>query len=454
MRILLLLLIPFLLYGQVTISSISIQGDTLRHGYVLTINGSGFGTKSPAAPLIWDDCETAQLDDPSEPFARGWTETHPYTSVPDTNEWQYHDSTYRNIGHPHTHGHKIGGGMHWLGNLSCADQKDARDVCVTKAFGAQRRVVFAMWYKRLDPLWADPVGGADYNYKDWVVQDGPTAYYGNVFTYCGVVGNYGPSSDSTAEHMTGGQSFPHDQSNNVYGNFYSYSDYPLKINRWATESQYRDDFESYFSSSERLCGKGEKFNEATGWMKQEVLLAANDVGLLYEKGYPMPEYTEHDRGAYTYYQDSIPFFGWGGPSGSATAYTMYQSFTIGGYHRTDLCDGGYWTRDDDGQWFDDMYIDTVLARVLLTDKANYHASKYAEIQIPVTWSNTQITCTVNLGILDSPRADLSYVYLWVFNRDNQRNSTGYQIPIYQGLGGGGGGTPANQIEVKLHRIGN
>lgn len=452
MKYLILLLIPFFLFAQPSITGVSFSSvDTIQHGIIMTITGSGFGTKNPAPPLIWDNCENRILNNPNEYYNAGWTEAHPYPSVPDSNEWQYRDSTFRNVGHPHSHGRKIAGGMHWLDNLSCADQKDARDVLVTKYFGARSRVVFAMWYKRLDPEWADPVPGADYNYKDWVVQDGPTAYYGNVFTYCGVVGNYGPKSDSTAEHMTGGQSFLHDQSNVVYGNFYSYSDRPMKINRWATESQYRDDFASYFSSVNRFCGKGEKYNEAIGWMKQEVLLASNSVGLMYEKGYPPPEYTEHDRGAYTFYQDSVPYFGWGGISGSPTSYNQYQSFSIGGYHRVALCSGGYWTRDDDGQWFDDMYIDTVLARVILTDKSSYNASKLAEIQIPISWTNTQITCTVNLGILDSPRAGLESVYLYVFDRDNNISDP-FRIPLGEAPTGGGG-TPAEQIEVELHKIG-
>ena len=58
MKYLIFLLIPFVLFAQPNITSVTFSsGDTIQHGLVITINGTGFGTKSPAPPIIWDNCE-------------------------------------------------------------------------------------------------------------------------------------------------------------------------------------------------------------------------------------------------------------------------------------------------------------------------------------------------------------------------------------------------------------
>lgn len=446
MKFLLLILIPGWLFSQPNITGVSFTtGDTIQHNITMTITGTGFGIKSPAAPVMWDNCENRTINIVNEWQNAGWTEAHPYPSIPDTWEIQYRDSAYRNAGAPHLHSTKIMGGGHYEGDLGCTT-KDARDVLVTKYWGGDSRVCFAMWYKRLDPLWQDRQVGWDYNYKDWVIQRGPTAWWLSEYVYCGAVGNYGPAADSTAQHRM--QMIALDTLGNSYGNK-NYGTYPMKIcDNGSYLTQYRDDFASVLKNHDDSTAYGEKFNEATGWMKQEIMFASNSVGLIYEKGYPMPEYTERDRGAYTFYQDNIPFFGIG-PAAGPIRFDQYQSLSLGGYHRIDItCENGIATmRDDDWQWFDDMYIDTVLSRVLLTDKASYNSSKLAEIQIPSAWSGTSVTVTTNLGILDSPRAALDTVYVWVFDRDNLRNSTGYPVVIGEAVA-----PPSGQATVDFIKI--
>ena len=116
-----------------------------------------------------------------------------------------------------------------------------------------------------------------------------------------------------------------------------------------------------------------------------------------------------------------------------------RSFTLGGYFRY-VVDGGSIANtadyrggilDSNYRYYDDMYIDTSLARIMLCNNSTYANATICEPQIPSAWSNTTITSTVNLGKLPSSGMG----YLFVFDSSNNHNSTGYPVVI----GGGGGG---------------
>ena len=67
-----------------------------------------------------------------------------------------------------------------------------------------------------------------------------------------------------------------------------------------------------------------------------------------------------------------------------------RTIAIGGYARMQ----GYTTN---WRYFDDIYIDTSLARVVLADKPALSEATIIENQIPTAWSDGSITATVNLG---------------------------------------------------------
>jgi len=48
-------------------------------------------------------------------------------------------------------------------------------------------------------------------------------------------------------------------------------------------------------------------------------------------------------------------------------------------------------------YYDDIYIDTTWARVVVGDNATYSSCTHIEMQIPVTWGANEITATVNQG---------------------------------------------------------
>jgi hypothetical protein len=124
------------------------------------------------------------------------------------------------------------------------------------------------------------------------------------------------------------------------------------------------------------------------------------------------------------FKENCPF--WWDNLGGEFLSNGIQSFTIGGYYRhgQDLNNINTYRGDENNfRYFDDIYIDTTLARVILGNSADYGSCTILEPQIPISWSSNEITCTINLGRL----SNLSNIFVFVFNRDDQRNLSGYTI---------------------------
>jgi len=51
-----------LVYADPSVTSVS---GIVEHGQTITVTGSSFGGKNPAAPLIWDDGEDKTIETPS-----------------------------------------------------------------------------------------------------------------------------------------------------------------------------------------------------------------------------------------------------------------------------------------------------------------------------------------------------------------------------------------------------
>lgn len=97
----LFLLAPTLLFGAVSIADVS---GTLSHGESVIITGSGFGSKSTAAPAIWDDCETGTI-------GSKWTVLLPNAADDSNNDMQYR-TTYRDVAQAHSNSTKYATGCH------------------------------------------------------------------------------------------------------------------------------------------------------------------------------------------------------------------------------------------------------------------------------------------------------------------------------------------------------
>lgn len=151
----------------------------LDHGGLITILGSGFGTKAKAAPLVWDDASSVDI---SEKWDGAWPNTiGPYNT-------NYH-SPMRDIGLPHNHDTRYIAGDQYSPTVATAVPGGATgggNVVVFKNINLRQPFnVYASWYQRLDNEWTF---GANNNIKtfafsvccspyeipnDWYVAYGP-----------------------------------------------------------------------------------------------------------------------------------------------------------------------------------------------------------------------------------------------------------------------------------------
>ena len=74
-------------------------------------------------------------------------------------------------------------------------------------------------------------------------------------------------------------------------------------------------------------------------------------------------------------------------------------------------------------YVDDVYLDNTLARVEICDSKDINSVSNCELQIPSNWSSTEVTFTVNQGAFSS----FNNLYLYVYDKDGNVNSTGYSI---------------------------
>ena len=95
---------------------------------------------------------------------------------------------------------------------------------------------------------------------------------------------------------------------------------------------------------------------------------------------------------------------------------MVRTIGVGGYARMQ----GFTTN---WRYYDDVYVDTTLQRVVLADNPVLANASIVELQIPVTWSDGSITATVNLGKFTQGAS----AYLFVVDASGNPSATGYKV---------------------------
>lgn len=93
-----------------------------------------------------------------------------------------------------------------------------------------------------------------------------------------------------------------------------------------------------------------------------------------------------------------------------------RTIGIGGYARMQGFTSNW-------RYFDDIYIDTTLTRVVLADKPALSQATIIENQIPSAWSDSSITATVNLGKFTQGQK----VYLFVVDSNGTSNAVGTAV---------------------------
>jgi hypothetical protein len=345
----------------------------LTHKGIIILTGEQFGSKIPAAPLIWDDCEGLTVNNDAAVTAV-WDEAHPQLSGAAYEEarTRYRTIPYRSTPAPHTHSKTyLSGGHHQYADNDPAyiPNTSYRDVLVTVDSGtADKDTWFATWYYRLDPDWESPCNSYT-NHKTSVVNGGDTAW-SKPFAYDSYWGvtDAPCTTDNNSIVQIG-----HGASGGVIP---AYSNAPA-------------------SDNPRL-----------NWVRYERKQYSHPTN-----GYRNTYVNNKLAGYYT--------------SGSFNQGNT-RSFTIGGYYRfaSDISNTStYRGCADCYRYFDDMYVDTTFSRVMLGDNATYADCTIIEPQIPSAWADTSITCSVNIGKFP----DNAAVYLFVFDETNNKNPVGYKL---------------------------
>ena len=162
----------------------------LDHKRTITISGTGFGSKAPAAPVVFDDATGSDI-------SRKWDGAWP-NIVPGYNTNYY--SPMRGINPPHSHDTRYIAGAH----ATTAGAYSGEIVIFYKNIPVQPFpfYVYASWYQRADNEW---VFGRDNNYKTFDYSTCCSGPYGEGHTWYTAYGPPHPGSNTdSGQWLIGG----------------------------------------------------------------------------------------------------------------------------------------------------------------------------------------------------------------------------------------------------------
>lgn len=363
------------------------------HGSNVEISGYSFGTKSPAAPLIWDDGEGATIDTPSAVTGSGtgaeradggtgWDYCAPLSATNSTHNMQYRTS-WNSMPHPHARSTKYLAASHYD---DCGGSGPCNEVSVGYNSGPASNTMYIHYFLRLDPEWED-VSVNGQNYKE--IRIGSINCTG------------GDECSRYLAHAV-------DAYNVFYGTELILQNPNSYFCQLASEAEQRA----------RSIGDLRVPNPALNWVRREIRV----------QEYPgMFAMRTNNIDASTYYGANVwdtPIVCestehlWTRPDGQLP----FGMVSIGTYARAVLSGGLTDARMK--RYFDDIYIDNTWSRVMLCNDDDYDEATICEPQIPSEWSTSSITVKANLGALTGETA-----YLFVFDSDNNANSTGYEVTL-------------------------
>lgn len=147
------------------VSITGISGSS-AHGNSLTITGSGFGTKSPVAPLVWDDCSASDV-------LNVWDGAWPTANATYNTNYRTVSGLGRGVARVHSRNNsRYLCGSHYGSGGPEAGYNVMAWKTVTPIFPAK---YFISWWCRFDPLF-DPSGGIEENHKHQDLSGGTSAY--------------------------------------------------------------------------------------------------------------------------------------------------------------------------------------------------------------------------------------------------------------------------------------
>jgi hypothetical protein len=320
----------------------------LDHKGSIKITGSAFGSKTTAAPVVWDDAsgsDVLKIWDGAYPDKLGQYNT------------AYH-APMRGVQPPHSHDARYIAGAH----AASTGADSGYDVVLYKNVARQAYpfYLYASWYQRVDDKWTF---GGDNNFKTFLYSTCCSPY---TTPYWSI--SYGPPHPTSATD-TGAQWI-------VYGETLTVPDVN-KHNAW------------WHGAVNPMAGK---------WSKVEMAIKMTDQSSGYidvwENGHQVMNYV--------------------GPTDGFPG--AQRTVGIGGYARMQGYPGNW-------RYFDDVYVDTTLARVVLADKPTLSEATIIETQIPTEWSDGSITATVNLGQFTQGQT----AYLFVLDSSGTPSAKGIAV---------------------------
>lgn len=328
--------------------SISGTSGTWSHDGSVTISGSSFGSKSPAAPRIWDHGQYATLS------AAGWAGWAP-TDGPGNSNMAY-STGISSVVMPHARTTKYATGSHEGTNSSTGGNNVQLVMSMTKSEG---QIVYFNWYARLDPAWQSGfVSPGDGNFKT----------FGYAENCCELINGTGTNWYSAA--------FLDPASSDAQ--YIITDDGPSLQNPDANG-------DNSFHENMVSPGKGSA-SDASKWVKNEAITKITSA--------------TGPGGYIKIYDNGVLGLNYAGRTDNYSGTT--RSVGVGGYAR----DQGFSTQR---RFFADIYADTTASRVLLCAGSSYATRGICEPQIPTSWSSTSIGVTVNAGRFTNSSAAYLYV---------------------------------------------
>lgn len=369
---------------------ISVSGS-INHGNTIVMSGSDFGTKSPAAPLLWDNCESRTVDN-DEAVENGgqirggknfqFVAPNNYNWTGDKAHWHMRyrsfpftpTETIGAISAPHSNSTKcLAGGHRETRALEGTNEGRNVFVQIDSEVTEGNTRWFVMFYHRTT---MPESGSRSHKFVRWNSGAGYSQGDTSYIQWTGY--NSGSYHGCIPDH------------NCPYCN--------LKIgDEWCNARTHTLMWDMP--------------NPNLDWVHAELrLLNESGDGSFLMVG-------EHGNWAIKH-KDCTDVWNWN-----------QRSFTLGDFyaHHSDPQD---YYHDDAWRLYDDIYIDNSLSRVIMTDNENYDSSTICEPQIPSAWSDNSITITVNRGAL----APCEKHYLFVFDADNNHNAVGYPVSVCTSAG--------------------
>jgi hypothetical protein len=364
--------------------SVSIVSGSLKNGSNATISGTDFGTKAPAAPLLWDDGTSA-------PSLNTHYDCHLPNNAQQGSEYnmQYRRAPYRGVQAPNSRVDYFLAGAH--STDSASDQYDSGgNVVLGKNMTSH--VFYIDYYYRIDPVFDEENNPSNPdNMKELALSESAGNAYGGTFGYYNWCNNVVPDINQTG---------------------------PVLMSRMPADPADRE--LPYGCSGNNQVYHNNPIND---WVKMQWTGGYNlqhDAPTIILTTYP-----DGARADQSHYGDGLTTDNWWMSSPGYPKLNELEMVSIGGWARIPRLNNG----TNSFRYFTAIYMDNTYYRVMLGNQQNYDDCTILEPQIPSSWTDQSISFTVNLGSLP----DTGTGYLFVFDSENNHNASGIPVSIEDNL---------------------